>query len=92
MIETSTFLMVTGGELGEVVGRVQAFARLAPVLPVDQFVPLGDEVAQRTPLVAEGDAAVHAASGLPRDHRQVAAFADLVDLPPVHQAQRDGTA
>ncbi len=35
------------GELGEVVGGVQAVDGLAPVVAVDQVVPVGDEVAER---------------------------------------------
>src|SRR6185437_2636518 len=46
------------GELGEVVGRVQPVGRGGPVRPVDQVVPLGDEVAERAAVVAERDAAV----------------------------------
>ncbi len=48
------------GELREVVRRVEAVDRLPPVVPVDQVVPVGDEVPERAALVAEGDAAVHA--------------------------------
>ena len=52
------------GELGEVVGGVQPVDGIAPVLAVDEVVPVGDQVPQRTAVVAEGDAAVHAARGL----------------------------
>ena len=61
------------GELGEVVGPVQAIQRLPPEPPVDQVVPLGDQVVDGAPRgqaveqdagVAEGDAAVHAARPL----------------------------
>ena len=52
------------GELGEVVGGVQALDRVAPVVAVDEVVPVGDEVAERAAVVAERDAAVHAAPGL----------------------------
>src|SRR6185437_7318802 len=55
------------GELREVVGGVQPVAGLVPVVPVDEVVPLGDQVAQRTAVVAERDAAVHAAAGLGAD-------------------------
>src|SRR5215213_805409 len=51
-------------ELGEVVRRVQPVYGLPPVVPVDEVVPIGDKVPQRTARVAEGDAAVHAARGL----------------------------
>ena len=52
------------GELREVVGRVQPLDRVAPVVAVDEVVPVGDEVAERAAVVAERDAAVHAAPGL----------------------------
>src|SRR6266849_1772247 len=53
------------GELGEVVRRVQPVGRGRPVGPVDEVVPLGYEVAERAAVVAERDAAVHAARRLP---------------------------
>ena len=52
------------GELGEVVGGVQPLDGLVPVVAVDQVVPVGDEVAERAAVVAERDAAVHAARRL----------------------------
>ena len=52
------------GELGEVVGGVEPLDRVAPVVAVDEVVPVGDEVAERAAVVAERDAAVHAAPGL----------------------------
>ena len=52
------------GELGEVVGGVQPLDRVAPVVAVDEVVPVGDEVAERAAVVAERDAAVHAPAGL----------------------------
>ncbi len=52
------------GELREVVGRVQAVRSVAPVAPVDEIVPFGDEVPERASFVAERDPAVHAASAL----------------------------
>ncbi len=73
------------GELGEVVGGVQAVDRVAPVVAVDEVVPVGDEVAERAAVVAERDAAVHAAAGLLLERL---AGERLVDLPPVEQAHR----
>ena len=71
--------------LGEVVGLVQALARRLPLVAVDEVVPVGDEVAERTPLVAEGDAAVHA----PRPLRaQVLVGVRQVDLAPVADSFR----
>src|SRR5215213_1467926 len=62
-------------ELGEVVGLVQAVYGLLPVLAVDEVVPVGDQISQRTASVAEGHTAVHAARGLPPEllvgHRPV---------------------
>src|SRR4029077_15201349 len=52
------------GELGEVVRRVQLVDRVAPAVAVDEIVPIGDQVSQRAAVVAEGHAAVHAASAL----------------------------
>ena len=52
------------GELGEVVGGVEALDGIAPVAAVHEVVPVGDDVAERAALVAEGHAAVHAARGL----------------------------
>ena len=52
------------GELGEVVRRVQLADRILEAAVVDEVVPVGDQVAQRTAVVAEGHAAVHAARTL----------------------------
>ena len=52
------------GELREVVGGVQGLQRRAPLVAVDQVVPVGDQVVDRAALVTERDAAVHAARGL----------------------------
>src|SRR5262249_55380761 len=48
----------------EVVRRVQAIDRLAPLVSIDQVVPVRDDVAERAALGAERDAAVHAPAGL----------------------------
>ena len=81
------------GELGEVVGRMQTVERLVPVLAPHQVVPLGDQVAERAPLVAERDAAVHAATGLLGDDRQQRlARTSRVDLLPVVDALLDRSA
>ena len=73
------------GELGEVVGGVQAIDGVAPVLAVDEVVPVGDEVAERAAVVAERDAAVHAPPGLVLHLLEVEV---LVHLLPVAQAHR----
>ena len=74
-------------ELGEVVRGVQALDRRAALAAPHEVVPLGDQVAERAALVAERDAAVHAATGLAA---QLGGVALLVDLFPVHDAHRHG--
>ena len=74
------------GELREVVGRVQPLDGGPPVVAPGQVVPLGDQVAERAAVVAERDAAVHAATGLPV---QLVGVLRLVDLVPVHDAYVD---
>ena len=54
-------------ELGEVVGRVQDIDRRPPVALIDQIVPVGDQVVDRTALVTKRDPAVHAACALLAD-------------------------
>ena len=54
----------TSRELREVVGAVQLVDRLAPAVAIDEVVPVGDQVAERAAVVAERDAAVHAARAL----------------------------
>ena len=51
-------------ELREVVRRVEPVDGGLPAIAVDEIVPVGNQVAQWTPLVAERDAAVHAARRL----------------------------
>jgi hypothetical protein len=65
---------------------MQAFAGLAPVLPVDEVVPVRDEVAERTTVVAERDAAVHAAAGL---LPEIVLREGFVDLSPVAETDRN---
>ena len=73
------------GELREVVRGVESIAGLAPVITVDQVVPVGYEVPQGAALVAERYAAVHAPAGLMPE----GLFRKrLVDLPPVAQTDR----
>src|SRR5690242_3728119 len=47
-------------ELWEVVGGMQHPDRVLPLMPIDQIVPVRDQVVDRTALVAERDAAIHA--------------------------------
>ena len=53
-------------EFRKIVRRVQHVERGAPLLPVDEIVPVGDDVVDRTAALAERDAAVHAARALRR--------------------------
>jgi hypothetical protein len=76
-------------ELGEVVGRVQALDRVAPASPIDQIVPVGDDVPERAALVAEGDAAVHAARPL---SSQLVLGELALELAPILQALLDRPA
>ena len=52
------------GELGKVVRRVQPVAGLAPLVAIDQVVPVGNDVSQRAAGVAKRNAAVHAPRAL----------------------------
>jgi hypothetical protein len=52
------------GEFREVVGRMQVLERLAVVAVIDQVVPVRDDVVDRAAVVAERDAAIHAARAL----------------------------
>src|SRR5581483_4337294 len=54
------------GELREVVGVVEALVGLPPPALVDEVVPLRDQIPERAAVVAEGDAAAHAALRLLR--------------------------
>ncbi len=52
------------GELGEVVRRMQHLDRTLPVLPVNEVVPVRNDVVDRAAALAERDAAIHAAGAL----------------------------
>ncbi len=79
----------SAGELGKVVRRVQPLHGVGPVVAVDEVVPLGDQVPEWAAVVAERDAAVHAARALFL-HRLFGKR--LVDLAPVAQAHGNGAA
>ena len=49
------------GELGKVVRRMQALNGFPPVIPIDQIIPIGNDVAERATLMAKRNATVHAA-------------------------------
>src|SRR5687768_9501158 len=52
------------GELRKVVGGVQHADGILPAVAVNQIVPVGNDVVQRTAGMTEGNAAVHAAGTL----------------------------
>src|SRR5271169_1543289 len=52
------------GEFGEVVRRVQHVERLTPLVPVDQVIPVRNDVVDGAARLAEGYAAIHAACTL----------------------------
>jgi len=79
------------GKLREVVGRVQPVKRVVPLAAPYEVVPLRDEVAQRASLMAERDAAVHAASRLSGERLRILGEF-VLDVLPVHQPHRHGTA
>jgi hypothetical protein len=84
------------GELREVVRRVQPLDGIVPVVAPGEVVPLGDEVGHRARVVAERDAAVHAAGRLlahlgGREQRVLAVLPRRVDVLPVTDADLDGT-
>src|SRR5208283_1419511 len=75
-------------EFGKVVGRMQALDRVLPAPAINQVVPIGNDVAERATLVAEGDPAIHAARSL----RAKLVFGHLeVIFAPILQALLDGT-
>jgi len=51
-------------ELREVVGQVERIQGLTPLAPVDKVIPLWNEVAKRAAVMAERNAAIHAAGAL----------------------------
>ena len=54
------------GELGEVVRRVEDVESRAPLPAIREIVPVRNDVVDRTSGLAKRNAAVHAASALPR--------------------------
>src|SRR5690606_674571 len=52
------------GPFREIVGRMQPVDGRFPAIAVDEVVPVRNQVAERTALMAEGNAAVHAARAL----------------------------
>ena len=54
----------TAGELRKIVRRVQTLAGRVPPIAIDEVVPVGNQIAERAPLMTEWHAAIHAARGL----------------------------
>ena len=52
------------GKIREIVGRVQNRQSLLPISPVDQVVPVGNDVVDRAARITERDTTVHAACAL----------------------------
>src|SRR4029079_16850280 len=52
------------GELGKIVRGVETIDGRTPLVVIDEIVPIRNQVAERTSLVAERDAAVHASRAL----------------------------
>jgi len=65
---------------------VQALDRVLPAVAVHEVVPVGDDVPERATLVAEGDAAIHAARAL---DAELLLREFLVELAPVLQPIAD---
>ena len=74
---------IASGEFREVVGGVKPLDGFLPLTAVDQVVPVRNDVAERTTLMAEGNAAVHAARCL---RLQLVFRKVLVDFLPVVDA------
>ena len=69
------------GEFRKVVGRVQDVECTAPIVLVDQVVPVRDDVVDWATLMAEGDAAIHATGALLRDLLMVHRDNKLAEVP-----------
>ncbi len=74
------------GEFREVVRRVQPFDRGAPPIAIHEIVPVRNQVAERAALMAERNAAVHAARRLILQRRLLVRQRDFA---PVAHALRD---
>src|SRR4029450_12615719 len=70
----------TSRELREVVRGMQAVDCRPPSIAIDEVVPVRDEITERTTLVAERNAAVHATGGLAGQDRLRVRKVDLVPI------------
>ena len=76
------------GEFREIIGGVQLADRFFPAAAIDQIVPVGNDVVDRTSGVTERNTAIHAARALLAE----LFFGEiLIDLEPVVDALGDGT-
>jgi hypothetical protein len=68
------------GELREIIGRVQLIDRITPTIPENKIVPIRNQIAERTAVVAERNTAIHAPACLFTNlgDRKI-----LVDLTPI---------
>ena len=73
------------GEFREIVGRVQRDEGLAPLVAIDQVVPVRDQIVDRAAVMAKRNAAIHAARGLGAQRRL---RQGMHELPPAFLARR----
>src|SRR5205823_3934647 len=66
------------GEFRKIVGRVQRYQSLTPLVAIDEVIPVRDQIVDRAALVAERDAAIHAARGLGAQGRLRKGFDELL--------------
>ncbi|CAB5068169.1 unannotated protein [freshwater metagenome] len=76
-------------KLGKIVRCVQALDGFMPTVFVDQIIPIGNDVSERTAVIAERNTTIHAPAGLVL---QVILWELLVDLFPVQQSYRNRPA
>src|SRR5690606_29128376 len=67
-------------ELGEIIGGMQHIERAAPLASVDQVVPVRNDVVDGTAVMAERDAAIHAAGRLTRGAVIVECMDELIPV------------
>ena len=66
------------GKLGKIVGGMKHLERLAPVVFIDQMVPVRDDVVHRAAVVAKGYATIHAARSLSLQRRGIVGPGELL--------------
>jgi hypothetical protein len=73
------------GEFRKIVGRMQGLERRVRVLAINQIVPARDQIVDRAAVVAERNAAIHAARGRVAQFRR---RQRVDELPPAQPARR----